>query len=236
MTCFALIRGSPKLVNVMRVVFIRHGHTLDNSLAGELLFATDGTCTISQGKVLSGWNAVSLSMLGISQAVNAGVLLSQSGIDIAGARWVVSPQYRVQQTFAGVCCGANINPACLSVFVETGVMERSAGSLTSMERVASSSVWSPMAGGSNAPVFCDAQASYPRGESLADVYVRAMEALSFHMGCSEVVIVVAHEMTIKCMLSGLIRQTCDDETFAIEVANASPIVVSLNPNGSFSID
>jgi broad specificity phosphatase PhoE len=215
------------------VVFVRHGQTKDNIAEGGVGYALDGASFTSRGKALSGWNGVPLTMLGVSQACGAGAQLLAVGLKLDQALWVLSPQRRVELTFAGICAGAGLNDRDLRVVVDPGVMERSAGSVTSMTRSDASEIWIPMKAGADASVFVDHEAAYPRGESLQCVYTRAMDALAHYLPQSDLVIVVSHELTIKAMISGLTRDCCDPATFLVEVANAQPIILRSNAEGVF---
>ena len=224
------------VVKQKEVVLIRHGQTGDNVDVGEVIYGIDGNITVSPGKKLSGWNSVSLTALGISQAVNAGgLLLEQTQLYLDKAVFVSSPQLRVQQTLGGVLCGLGFNPQNLQMTNDTRVMERSAGVLTSLTWAEAAMRWEPMKAGKNAPVFNDYLAQYPQGESLEMVYNRASTALDEYLENNQVIVIVSHEMTIKAMMSHLLRGCCDDATFAYKVPNAQPIILSQQVGGEFTV-
>jgi broad specificity phosphatase PhoE len=215
---------------VNKLLLIRHGHTRDNAELGDHVTSLDGTSAISEGKRLSGWNAVPLSMLGASQAINAGHMLSQFAW-AKDACWLCSPQLRAMQTLAGVCCGAALNPDDLRVRQITGLMERSAGDLTGLTWAQAAREWPEMLLGKNANVFKDVDSPYPGGESLRMVHARAAAALRRFLASEQELVVVCHELTIKTLLAELLYQQLDARAFQFEVPNASVISLSANAEG-----
>ena len=213
-----------------RIDLIRHGQSEDNPDRGEIVARLDGTLDKSRGKVLSGWNASSLTMLGVAQAVKAGESLrAQQGSDAAelkNALWLYSPLLRTRQTLSGVLVGARLADASnLRLRPETRLFERSAGELASLTWEEAAQRWPEMHKGRDAAVFRQAHAGYPRGESLADVYHRATAALGEAMQQEKRIVVISHELTIKALLSHLLRGKIDDEAFAYKVDNARPITL-----------
>ena len=108
---------------------------------------------------------------------------------------------------------------------ETRLFERSAGELASLTWEEAAQRWPEMHKGRDASVFRQAHAGYPRGESLADVYHRATAALGEAMQQEKRIVVISHELTIKALLSHLLRGKIDDEAFAYKVDNARPITL-----------
>ena len=120
-----------------RIDLIRHGESEDNPDRGQTIARLDGRLENSRGKVLSGWNASSLTLLGASQAVKAGeALRTQDSADarsLKEALWLYSPLLRTRQTLSGVLVGARLaNETGLRLRPEPRLFERSAGELTSL--------------------------------------------------------------------------------------------------------
>ena len=232
---FALAQG----IVTERIDLIRHGESEDNPDRGQVVSRLDGTLDKSRGKVLSGWNSASLTLRGVSQAVKAGEnLRAQDSSDAAplkDALWLYSPLLRTRQTLSGVLVGAQLaDTSGLRSRPETRLFERSAGELTSLTWDEAAALWPEMQKGRNAAVFNQAQAGYPRGESLADVYRRASAALDEAMQHEKRIVVVSHELTIKTLLSHLLRNRIDDEAFAYKVDNARPITLERR-NGAWVV-
>jgi broad specificity phosphatase PhoE len=233
--CAALLIGSgavsAQAIVADEVDLIRHGESDDNLDAGQPIVELSGKIVASPGKVLSGWNSVSLTMLGVAQAVQAGQSLkaheSQASVPMREAVWVYSPQLRTQQTLAGVLTGAGLaSPAMLlHCQPDTRMQERSAGAVTNMTWEEAATVWDEMKKGRDADIFLHVDAAYPAGESMAMVYRRASASLDEHMLQGRRVIVVSHELTIKALLAHLLRHRIDDSDFATKVENGKPIVL-----------
>lgn len=214
-----------------QIDLIRHGESEDNADKGQPVVSLLGKITPSAGKVLSGWNASSLTMRGVAQAVQAGEALKARDklavLPMSQALWVYSPQLRTQQTLAGVLTGAGLATAEMLQLSrpDTRVQERSAGRLTNLTWDQAALVWDEMKKGRDASVFRHADAAYPEGESLALVYQRAAAALDDYVTQNRRVIVVSHELTIKAMISHLLRHRIDDAAFAIAVENGKPFTL-----------
>lgn len=215
------------------ITFVRHGQSEDNLDAGQLVVSLSGKTYTSRGKALSGWNSASLTMQGVSEAVQAGELLKaldeSSLVPLKDSKWVYSPLLRAEQTLAGVMLGAGLINQIeqLSVIPDTRLMERSAGFLTSLTWIEASKIWPELKKGKEAPVFTNVSFSYPNGESLSDVYRRSAEAIDEHARTHRRVIFVSHELTIKAMLAHLLTGTINDSAFDYEVQNAKPITLRM---------
>ena len=222
-----------------RIDLIRHGESEDNLEQGQTVTRLDGTLLPSRGKVLSGWNAASLTMRGVAQAVKAGELLrawdKREKVALRDALWLYSPLLRTRQTLTGVLLGAELTELnSVKIRADTRLFERSAGSLTNLTWEEAGAIWPEMKRGRNATVFTRAEASYPDGESLASVYLRAADALDEALSKERRVIVVSHELTIKAILAHLLRRTIDDTAFLLKVENARPISLARR-NGAWEI-
>src|SRR5437868_1153011 len=200
----------PPPVLAEQIDLIRHGESEDNPDTGQPVVQLSGSIRSSSGKVLSGWNAVPLTMRGVHEALLAGEALKarepQSAAPLRQALWLYSPQLRTQQTLAGVLAGAGIaEPAMLvAARPDTRLMERSAGSLTNLTWTQAGAVWDEMKKGRDAAVFKSAAAGYPNGESLEAVYRRASLAVDEALRENRRVVVISHELTIKALLSHLL--------------------------------
>ena len=226
--CSAFAIAQPILAE--RIDLIRHGESEDNPDRGQVVARLDGRLESSRGKVLSGWNSSSLTMLGVSQAVKAGeALRTQDSADASSlkeALWLYSPLLRTRQTLTGVLVGARLaSDTNLRLRPETRLFERSAGELSSLTWEEAARLWPEMQKGRDASVFRQATAGYPRGESLADVYRRASSALDEAMREGKRIVVVSHELTIKTLLAHLLRGQIDNSAFAYTVENAKPITL-----------
>ena len=226
--CSAFAIAQPILAE--RIDLIRHGESEDNPDRGQVVARLDGRLESSRGKVLSGWNSSSLTMLGVSQAVKAGeALRTQDSADASSlkeALWLYSPLLRTRQTLTGVLVGARLaSDTNLRLRPETRLFERSAGELTSLTWEEAAQLWPEMQKERDASVFRQATAGYPRGESLADVYRRASSALDEAMREEKRIVVVSHELTIKTLLAHLLRGQIDNSAFAYKVENAKPITL-----------
>ena len=226
--CSAFAIAQPILAE--RIDLIRHGESEDNPDRGQVVARLDGRLESSRGKVLSGWNSSSLTMLGASQAVKAGeALRTQDSADASSlkeALWLYSPLLRTRQTLTGVLVGARLaSDTNLRLRPETRLFERSAGELSSLTWEEAARLWPEMQKGRDASVFRQATADYPRGESLADVYRRASSALDEAMREEKRIVVVSHELTIKTLLAHLLRGQIDNSAFAYKVENAKPITL-----------
>ena len=108
--CSAFAIAQPILAE--RIDLIRHGESEDNPDRGQVVARLDGRLESSRGKVLSGWNSSSLTMLGVSQAVKAGeALRTQDSADASSlkeALWLYSPLLRTRQTLTGVLVGVTV--------------------------------------------------------------------------------------------------------------------------------
>lgn len=214
-----------------RIDLIRHGESEDNPDRGQVIARLDGRLENSRGKVLSGWNASSLTLLGASQAVKAGeALRAQDSADarsLKEALWLYSPLLRTRQTLSGVLVGARLaNETGLRLRPEPRLFERSAGELTSLTWEEAALRWPEMQKGRDASVFHQATtAAYPRGESLADVYRRASSMLDEALREEKRIVVISHELTIKTLLAHLLRGQIDNSAFAYKVENAKPITL-----------
>lgn len=214
-----------------QIDLIRHGESEDNPDRGQPVVSLLGRIAPSPGKVLSGWNASSLTMRGVAQAVQAGEALkardAQAVLPMSQALWVYSPQLRTQQTLAGVLTGAGLaTPEMMQLaHPDTRVQERSAGRLTGLTWDQAAQVWDEMRKGRDAGVFKRADEAYPEGESLALVYQRAAAALDGYVTQSRRIIVVSHELTIKAMIAHLLRHRIDDTAFAVSVENGKPFTL-----------
>jgi broad specificity phosphatase PhoE len=214
---------------------IRHGESEDNLDAGKPVVSLSGRIMPSSGKILSGWNAASLTMRGVAQAVKAGETLkaadAAAAVPLSQAVWVYSPQLRTQQTLAGVLTGAGMADAATLAAArpDTRVMERSAGDVTNLTWEQAADVWPEMKKGKAARVFHNAEFGYPNGESLALVYKRSAAALDDYMRQSKRVVIVSHELTIKAMLAHLLQGKITDDAFKVKVNNAG--VISLRRSG-----
>ena len=211
-----------------RIDLIRHGESEDNPDQGQPVARLDGSIAASRGKVLSGWNASSLTMRGVAQAVKTGELLraqdKNAATPLRDALWIYSPLLRTRQTLSGVLVGAALDqPAAVRQRPDTRLFERSAGDLTNLTWDEAAHVWPEMNKARNAAVFKQAGAAYPHGESLEMVYRRATAALDDAIANEHRVIVVSHELTIKAMVAYLTRGKIDDSAFALKVENAKPI-------------
>ena len=213
-----------------RIDLIRHGESEDNPDRGQVIARLDGRLENSRGKVLSGWNASSLTLLGASQAVKAGEALRAQGSadarSLKEALWLYSPLLRTRQTLSGVLVGARLaNETGLRLRPEPRLFERSAGELTSLTWEEAALRWPEMQKGRDASVFHQATAAYPRGESLADVYRRASSMLDEALREEKRIVVISHELTIKTLLAHLLRGQIDNSAFAYKVENAKPITL-----------
>jgi broad specificity phosphatase PhoE len=222
-----------------RIDLIRHGESEDNPDQGQAIARLDGTLQLSRGKVLSGWNAVSLTMRGVAQAVKTGESMratdKSEAVSMRDALWLYSPLLRTRQTLSGVLLGADlVGQNGVNARPETRLFERSAGELTGLTWDEAARVWPEMKKGRAAAVFTQASAAYPRGESLAIVYRRAVEALDEALATERRVIVVSHELTIKALVAYLTRGTIDDAAFALKVENGKPISL-VRRNGKWEL-
>ena len=219
-----------KPVIAERIDLIRHGESEDNPDKGLPIARLDGTLMASRGKVLSGWNSASLTMLGVSQAVRAGEALAQqdknAAIPMKDALWLYSPLLRTRQTLTGVLVGAKLaNTQGLKVRPDTRLFERSAGDVTNLTWDEAALVWPEMQKGRQASVFNQAAAGYPNGESLEVVYRRAATAVEEAVTSEQRVIIISHEITIKAIVAHLTQGSIDDKAFAFKVENAKPITL-----------
>lgn len=211
--------------------FIRHGQSEDNLDAGQPVVSLSGKISPSRGKILSGWNAASLTMQGVSEAVKAGESLkshdSAAVVPLKDAKWVYSPLLRTQQTLAGVMVGAGIadDKAVLSATPDPRLFERSAGMVTNLTWDEAGAIWPEMKKGRDAQIFTDANFGYPNGESLSDVYRRAASAIDDYAKTNKRIVVVSHELTIKAMLAYLLDGKIDNSAFKYKVENAKPITL-----------
>ena len=218
-----------------QIDLIRHGESEDNLDAGQPVVSLSGRIMPSPGKILSGWNAASLTMRGVAQAVKAGETLkaadASAAVPVSQAMWVYSPQLRTQQTLAGVLTGAGMADAATMAAAkpDTRVMERSAGDVTNLTWEQAAEVWPEMKKGKAARVFHSAEFGYPNGESLALVYKRSAAALEDYMRQSKRVVIVSHELTIKAMLAHLLQGKISDDAFKVKVNNAG--VITLRRSG-----
>jgi broad specificity phosphatase PhoE len=223
--------GQAQPVVAEQIDLIRHGESEDNPDTGQPVVQLSGHIVASSGKVLSGWNAAPLTMRGVAQAVQAGEALkareAQAVVPLREAAWVYSPLLRTQQTLAGVLTGAGIaDPSMLRrAEPDTRLFERSAGVLTNLTWEQAAARWDEMKKGREAAVFQHADAAYPGGESLALVHARAAAALDERLARHRRVVVVSHELTIKALLSHLLRGRIDDAAFAYKVENAKPLTL-----------
>ena len=222
-----------------RIDLIRHGESEDNADQGRPVSRLDGNIVPSRGKVLSGWNSASLTLLGVSQAVKAGEFLLQqdAGADVKmrDALWLYSPLLRTKQTFAGVLVGAKLAGSTeVRSRPDTRLFERSAGSLTNLTWDEAAQVWPEMKKGRQASVFNQASAAYPNGESLEMVYRRASASIDEALASERRVIVIAHELTIKTLVAHLTKGMIDDSAFAFKVENAKAITL-LRKDGKWVI-
>lgn len=213
-----------------RIDLIRHGESEDNADKGRPIARLDGTLMASRGKILSGWNSASLTMLGVSQAVRAGeVLLAQekgASTKLRDALWLYSPLLRTRQTLSGVLVGARLaDEPALRSRPDTRLFERSAGDVTNLTWDEAAQLWPEMKKGRNALVFSRIDASYPNGESLEMVYRRASASIDEAIASERRVIVVSHELTIKALVAHLTSGSIDDKAFAFVVENAKPITL-----------
>lgn len=211
--------------------FIRHGQSEDNLDAGQPIVSLSGKVSPSRGKVLSGWNAASLTMQGVSEAVKAGEFLkahdAAAVVPLKEAKWVYSPLLRTQQTLAGVMVGAGIadDTAMLAATPDPRLFERSAGKVTNLTWDEAGTIWPEMKKGKEAQIFTDANFGYPNGESLSDVYRRSADAINDYAKTNKRIVFVSHELTIKAMLAYLLDGKIDNSTFKYKVENAKPITL-----------
>jgi broad specificity phosphatase PhoE len=213
-----------------RIDLIRHGESEDNPVKGQPVARLDGTLGASRGKILSGWNSASLTMLGVSQAVRAGEALQQqeknASTKLRDSLWIYSPLLRTRQTLTAVLVGARLSDAAgLKVRPDTRLFERSAGEVTNLTWDEAAQIWPEMKKGRSASVFSSVNASYPNGESLEMVYRRASAAIDEAIASERRVIVVSHELTIKALVAHLTSGSIDDKAFAFAVENAKPITL-----------
>lgn len=211
-----------------RIDLIRHGESEDNPDLGQPIARLDGSLSASRGKVLSGWNAASLTMRGVAQAVKTGEALrsqdKSAATPMREALWLYSPLLRTRQTLTAVLVGAELDQGtAVSMRPDTRLFERSAGDLASLTWEEAARLWPEMKKGKDAAVFRQAGASYPNGESLETVYRRAAAAIDDAMAHERRIIVVSHELTIKALVAYLTRGKIDDAAFALKVENAKPI-------------
>ena len=237
---FALADNAAATVVAERIDLIRHGESEDNPDKGLPVSRLDGTIAASRGKVLSGWNSASLTMLGVSQAVKAGEVLAQqdkqASVKLRDALWLYSPLLRTRQTLTGVLVGARLADApALRTRPDTRLFERSAGDVTNLTWDEAAQRWPEMKKGRDAAVFKQASAGYPNGESLEIVYRRAAASIDEAMGSERRIIVVSHELTIKTLVAHLTKGTIDDSAFAFKVENAKPITL-LRKDGQWVIE
>ncbi|NBB10182.1 histidine phosphatase family protein [Pseudomonas sp. SLFW] len=211
--------------------FIRHGQSEDNLDAGQPVVSLSGKISPSRGKILSGWNAASLTMQGVSEAVKAGESLkaheSEAVVALKDAKWVYSPLLRTQQTLAGVMVGAGIadDKAIQAATPDPRLFERSAGRVTNLTWDEAGAVWPEMQKGRDARIFTDATFGYPNGESLSDVYRRSADAINDYAKTNKRIVFVSHELTIKAMLAYLLDGKIDNAAFKYKVENAKPITL-----------
>jgi broad specificity phosphatase PhoE len=222
-----------KPVVAERIDLIRHGESEDNADQGKPIARLDGTLMASRGKILSGWNSASLTMLGVSQAVRAGeVLLQQekgATTKLRDAFWLYSPLLRTRQTLTAVLVGARLaDDTGVRTRPDTRLFERSAGDVTNLTWDEAARIWPKMQKGRDAAVFKRADASYPNGESLETVYRRAAQAIDEAIASERRIIVISHELTIKALVAHLSKGKIDDQAFSFSVENARPITLVRN--------
>lgn len=239
--CSTTLSLSFALPNIIaeRIDLIRHGESEDNPDQGQPISHLDGNIVPSRGKVLSGWNSASLTMLGVSQAVKAGEFLLQqdanANIKMRDALWLYSPLLRTKQTFAGVLVGAKLAGSTeVRSHPDTRLFERSAGSLTNLSWDEAAQLWPEMKKGKQASVFNQVDAAYPNGESLEMVYQRASAAIDEAIVSERRVIIISHELTIKALVAHLTKESIDNSAFAFKVENAKAITL-LRENGKWII-
>ncbi len=233
LACGSGLAGAAQPVLAERIDLIRHGESEDNVDKDKLIARLDGVLAPSKGKVLSGWNSASLTLLGASQAVRAGENLllqeknAQAGnVKLRDALWLYSPLLRTRQTLAGVLLGARLtNEPNVKIRPDTRLFERSAGDLTNLTWEEAALRWPEMEKGRQASVFNRVDAAYPNGESLAIVYRRAAAAIDAAMAGERRIIVISHELTIKALVAYLTLGAIDERAFAIAVENAKPITL-----------
>lgn len=223
-----------------RIDLIRHGESEDNADQGQPVSRLDGSISPSRGKVLSGWNSSSLTLLGVSQAVKAGETLLQqdktASVKMRDALWLYSPLLRTKQTFSGVLVGAGLTDSTgVKSRPDTRLFERSAGDVTNLTWDEAAQRWPEMKKGRQASVFNQATAGYPNGESLEMVYRRASAAIDEAIVSERRIIVISHELTIKTLVAHLTRGRIDDSAFALKVENAKAITL-LRKDGKWSIE
>ena len=232
LSCFStmpMAQASSALV-AERIDLIRHGESEDNADQGKPVSRLDGSITPSRGKVLSGWNSSSLTLLGVSQAVKAGETLLQQDknarVKMRDALWLYSPLLRTKQTFSGVLVGAGLaDSTSLKSRPDTRLFERSAGDVTNLTWEEAALRWPEMKKGRQAAVFNQATAGYPNGESLDMVYRRAAAAIDEAIASERRIIVISHELTIKTLVAHLTQGRIDDSAFALKVENAKAITL-----------
>jgi broad specificity phosphatase PhoE len=223
--------GAQQAMVAEEIDFIRHGQSEDNLDAGQPVVSLSGKIAPSRGKILSGWNAASLTMQGVSEAVKAGESLkahdSDAVLPLKDAKWVYSPLLRTQQTLAGVMVGAGIadDKTMLSATPDPRLFERSAGMVTNLTWEEAGAIWPEMKKGRDAQIFTDANFGYPNGESLSDVYRRSADAINDYAQTNKRIVFVSHELTIKAMLAYLLDGKIDNAAFKYKVENAKPITL-----------
>jgi len=223
--------AQPRPMLAEQVDLIRHGESEDNPDAGQPIVHLSGRISASPGKVLSGWNAVPLTMRGVHQAVQAGEVLKArepaAAVPMKHALWIYSPLLRTQQTLAGVLAGAGLADGAMlqAARPDTRLFERSAGTLTNLTWEQAAGTWDEMKKGRDAGVFRSAAFGYPGGESLESVYRRSSVALDEALRENRRVVIVSHELTIKTMLAHLLNRQIDDRAFAFKVENGKPITL-----------
>jgi broad specificity phosphatase PhoE len=215
--------------NNKQVLVVRHQLSYDNPEKGAQLDLLDGTLETSAGKRLSGWNAAPLLRRGYQGAVETGRCLPDWVVE---ALWTVSPQLRTVQTFEGLLEGKGLSKSEVQWVQECGIMERSAGLLTGLTWDEGSAVWPELLKGKQASVFTDIHGAYPRGESLADVYVRASDALDYFTSRYDRLVVVSHELTIKAMFDHLLKGELTQQAFSHQIANGVPHCFTKAPGES----
>ena len=229
---------SARPVVAERIDLIRHGESEDNADKGQMVAHLDGSISPSRGKVLSGWNSASLTMMGVAQAVKTGEALRkqelEGAVPLRDALWLYSPLLRTRQTFSGILTGAGLEGVGVRSRPDTRLFERSAGDLTNLTWEEAAQVWPEMKKGRDAAVFKQAAAGYPNGESLEIVYHRAAAAIDDATASERRVIVVSHELTLKALVAYLTRGKIDDDAFKLQVKNVA-VLTLLRRDGKWQL-
>ena len=185
-----------------RWVFIRHGESEANA-----------------SRILSGWNDVPLTPLGVTQARRAGRLLAEH---TPGPLHVVSSDLqRAHRTgiFALQAWSDALGTPAPEIVLEPRLRERNMGVLqgVSIDAARRDGRMSQLLGWKSRP---------PGGESLYDLAIRCLAAIQdIDEACS--VVIFAHGGVIR-VLSGMLDRLTTEQIAARRIRNAHPIIMDVD--------